>query len=131
GTFTKSNLTAGVHTITASATDSANLTGTATVTITVETDVAPVITINAPTNNQKIRPGQSIGFSGTALDSFDGDRTTSMTWTSDKDGQIGTGGSFTRNDLSVNHHVITVRATDVGGLIATKTVAIDVVNDAA
>src|SRR5581483_6477515 len=128
GSFTKSNLSAGTHTITASATDSHKLTGTATVQLVVENDAPPVITINSPTTGQKFRPGQTITFSGTAIDSIDGDRTSTMTWTSDRDGALGTGGSFTRSNLTIGRHTITVQATDLGGLTRTATLVIDVAN---
>jgi hypothetical protein len=127
GTITRSNLTPGVHTVTASATDTSHLTGTASVSVTVENDAPPVITLTSPTNGQRFRPGQAISFAGTAIDSLDGDRTLTMTWTSDRDGQIGTGGVFTRSDLSVGRHTITIRATDTASLVRTVTLIVDVV----
>src|SRR5439155_18070877 len=95
-TLSTSSLSAGVHTITASATDSAKLTGSAQITLTVEADAPPVVTITSPNRGDKFRPGQPATFTGTAIDSIDGDRTANMIWTSNLDGQIGTGGSFSR-----------------------------------
>ncbi|MFO0981465.1 MAG: hypothetical protein U1E76_06875 [Planctomycetota bacterium] len=45
--------------------------------------------------------------------------TASLAWTSNLQGQIGTGGTFTRSDLVVGTHTITATVTDSGGLWAT------------
>src|SRR5205085_11974797 len=87
-------------------------------TVAVEQDVAPEVTITAPTQTQKLRSDQPVSFSGTALDSFDGDRSSVMTWSSNRDGNLGTGGSFSKT-LSLGSHTITARATDTGGLAGT------------
>jgi len=47
-------------------------------------------------------------------------------WTSSLDGQIGTGTSFTRGDLSVGDHNIVLTATDSDGAIGTDAVAITI-----
>src|SRR5207247_2790942 len=126
--LTTSSLSAGVHIITASATDSAKLTGSSQPTLTVEADAPPVVTITSPARGNKFRPGQPITFAGTAIDSIDGDRTSAMVWTSDRDGQIGTGGTFSRSNLSLGHHTITARAADTGSLTGSAAITIDVAN---
>src|SRR5206468_12816522 len=88
----------------------------------------PVVTITSPARGNKFRPGQPITFAGTAIDSIDGDRTSAMVWTSDRDGQIGTGGTFSRSNLSLGHHTITARAADTGSLTGSAAITIDVAN---
>jgi hypothetical protein len=75
---------------------------------------APVVTITSPTDGSTFDSGATITFEGTASDTEDGDLTASLVWTSDKDGQIGTGGSFS-NKLSDGKHTITASVTDSGG----------------
>src|SRR5205823_549067 len=104
------------------------LTGSTQLTLTVEADAPPVVTVTSPATGQKFRPGQPITFAGTAIDSIDGDRTGAMVWTSDRDGQIGTGGTFSRSNLSLGHHTITARAADAGSLTGSAQVTIDVAN---
>jgi hypothetical protein len=50
----------------------------------------------------------------------------SVTWTSSRDGAIGTGRLLARRNLSVGTHIITVRGTDSGGLWAERSVTITV-----
>ena len=75
---------------------------------------APVITLVSPGDNGVFISGTDIIFSGTAIDNEDGELT-DLKWASDKDGQIGSGKSFTVKNLSVNTHVITVSAVDKNG----------------
>lgn len=128
--FPKSNLSAGGHTITLTATDSKGAQGTATITITVKAVVnntAPTASISAPTAGKVLNQGTSITFTGSGSDAEDGSLSgNSLVWTSDRDGQIGTGTTFSRSDLSVNSHTITLTATDSKGSAATASVAITV-----
>jgi len=80
------------HIITATATDSGGLTGTAQITLTV--NGAPTATISAPASGATFNEGEAISFSGSGSDLEDGDVTASLAWVSDLDGVIGTGGSF-------------------------------------
>jgi hypothetical protein len=119
GSFSRSDLSVGVHTITATATDSGGLTGSDQINITINPiNMAPTVTINAPTDGATFTTGETIDFSGTASDVEDGDVTASLSWVSGIDGTIGSGGSFSRSDLSVGVHTITATATDSGGLTA-------------
>src|SRR5207249_1132421 len=128
--LTTSSLSAGVHTITASATDSVKLTGSSQLTLTIEADAPPVVTITSPARGNKFRPGQPITFAGTAIDSIDGDRPSAIVWTSDRDGAIGTGGSFNRATLSRGTHTLTASITDTAGLSASATTHVTVLDDA-
>lgn len=51
-------------------------------------------------------------FTGSAADAESGDLTASITWTSDQDGLLGTGGSVATTLTAVGAHVITVSVTD-------------------
>jgi parallel beta-helix repeat protein len=86
---------------------------------------APIAAISSPANNSTFTQGQAITFQGSANDVEDGSLTgASLVWTSSIDGQIGTGESFTRNDLSIGTHTITLVATDSQGAQGTDSVTI-------
>ena len=69
------------------------------------------VTILAPGSDSAFNTGTSITFSGSVADA---DGITALIWTSDRDGGIGTGSTFTRSDLSVGTHTITLTATGRG-----------------
>ena len=72
----------------------------------------PVI-ISSPNNGTHFEVGEEITFTGSAKDFQDGELTGgSLVWTSDQDGQIGEGNTFTRDDLSEGKHKITLTATN-------------------
>jgi hypothetical protein len=74
GSFSTQSLSAGAHVITASVTDARGVTRSASIALAVETNVAPVVTIQSPQNNKKFLSGATVTFNATALDSLDGDR---------------------------------------------------------
>ena len=78
-------------------------------------NTAPTVTISSPANGASFGTGTSIAFSGTAPDAEDGDLASNLAWTSNVDGLIGTGGSFSAV-LSDGTHLITASVTDSGGL---------------
>jgi VCBS repeat-containing protein len=86
----------------------------------------PGVTINTPATGSTFNDGNSIPFGGTASDFEDGDLTASLAWESNLDGPIGTGGSFSRSDLSVGVHTITATVTDSGGLTGFDTATVTV-----
>lgn len=72
--------------------------------------------------------GESVTFSGSATDAEDGSLTgSSLVWTSDKDGPIGTGQSYSTSSLSVNTHVITLTATDSDGETDTASLTVGII----
>src|SRR4029453_4633244 len=121
GSFSTSSLSPGLHTITASVTDARGVKRSASIQLTVEANVAPVVTITSPQNNQKFLAGATITFTGSALDSIHGGRTSSLVGAPSIPGQIGTGGTFPRNNLPNGTHVVTARATDTSNLQGTAT----------
>jgi hypothetical protein len=133
--FSTSTLSAGVHTITASVTDSGGLPGSASISITVvdTTNTAPTVAITAPSNGSSFNEGASINFTGTATDTQDGDISGSLSWSSSINGAIGSGASFSTSTLSAGVHTITASVTDSGGLpgSASITVTVKVVTNTA
>lgn len=103
-------LSPGTHTITATAVDSDGAVGSDTITIRVRNSW-PTVEITAPTDDARFYENQTISFSGWADDLEDGILTGAIQWTSDLDGLIGSGGSFSRA-LSLGTHVITASVTD-------------------
>ena len=95
---------------------------------------APTATITAPADGATVDEFQSVSFQGSASDPEDGSLTGSaLVWSSSLDGSIGTGTSFTRNDLSPGDHVITLTATDTEGASGSATANLtitDVPNEA-
>ena len=129
GSFTTSTLSVGVHTITATVTDGGGLATAAQVTVTVNAaNTAPGVTITAPASDPNATAGDPITFTGAATDAEDDDTalTAAIAWTSDPDGSIGIGGSFTTSTLSVGVHTITATVTDGGGLAASAQVTVTV-----
>ena len=125
--FSTSLLSTGVHTITASVTDSAGHTGEAQITVTVAANTAPNVTISAPADGISVDPGVSVSFTGTASDTHDGDLTASLAWTSSIGGSIGAGGSFSTATLANGTHTITASVTDSGGLTGQAQITVHVV----
>ena len=77
------------------------------------TNEKPIAIIENPKNDSIYNYGESIQFTGSASDNEDGPLSgSSLVWTSDNDGQIGTGTSFSKDDLSINNHKIILTATD-------------------
>jgi hypothetical protein len=126
GSFSTSSLTQGTHTITTSVTDSGGSTSTDTISVTINpivTNDAPVVTITTPVA-MTFTEGDNITFTGTANDTEDGTLTNGLQWTSDQDGAIGSGGSFSTNSLTQGTHTITASVTDSGGSMSTDAITV-------
>src|SRR6185369_6073769 len=89
-------------------------------------NTAPVVTISTPTSGSSFNSGSSISFTGSATDTQDGIRTASLVWTSSIDGQIGTGGSFSKSSLSAGTHTIIATATDTAGATGQASISLTV-----
>ncbi len=123
--FTK-QLTAGTHTITATAADKNGLSGVAAATVTVTAPNArPVVTIQAPANGTSVAQGTTLTFRGTANDAEDGNIAAKLVWRSSRDGQIGIGASFTKQ-LTAGTHTITATAADKNGLSGVAAITVTV-----
>ena len=99
-------------------------------TASVSTNTAPVVSISSPVSNTSVPAATALSFVGSASDSQDGNLTSRLVWRSSVDGQIGTGGAFTRI-LSPGTHTIEARVTDGGGLTATRRISVTVTTAAA
>ena len=86
-------------------------------------DNPPVVSISSPADGTSFTSGELISFAGSASDTEDGDLTSSLTWTSNLDGQIGNGGSFSVA-LSDGTHTITAEVTDSGGNTSSDSVTL-------
>ena len=118
-------LSVGTHTVTASVNDSGGLPGSASITVTVQGNAPPTVTITSPANGSTFVQGTSIAFSGTAIDIESGTLTAGLSWTSSLDAAIGTGGSFSAV-LSVGTHTVTASVNDGGGLPGAASISVTV-----
>ena len=111
-----SDLSVGIHQITASISDSDGQSDSQSIAIEV-TDFpdAPQVSMLLPSANAVFNVGDSITFFASAVDDEDGDVSTSLTWTSNIDGALGTGNNFQLNTLSIGQHSITASVIDSNG----------------
>ena len=87
----------------------------------------PTANITSPSNSNTYISGDSITFNGSGSDNEDGALSgSSLVWTSSRDGQIGSGTSFTSSGLSVGTHTITLAVTDSQGATGSDSVSITV-----
>jgi PKD repeat protein len=129
GASLQKTLTQGVHTLTLTATDSLQAVTSASVTVSVNApnNQPPTIMITAPATNTTVFAGASVTFTGTGSDAEDGTLTgTALTWSSSRDGALGSGTSLTTTTLTVGAHFVTLVGTDSGGNTGTATVALHV-----
>jgi hypothetical protein len=70
--------------------------------------------------------GTSVTFTGASSDAQDGDLSAGLVWTSNLQGAIGSGASFSRSDLVVGTHTVTASSTDSGSLTGSASVQITV-----
>ena len=123
------SLTINTHNIVLSATDNEGLKGFDSVTILIEQNFAPIVSITYPADSTYFSVADTVFFACEVTDPEDGDITgSSIVWTSDKDGQLGTGNALSVSGLSVNRHIISVTATDSYGNSTTACVTISVSN---
>lgn len=129
-TVSTSSLSTGTHVITLTATDSNSEEGTDSIVVTIN-NLAPTATIYSPANNSSFNQGDSITLVGAGTDTEDGTLTgASLVWSSNLDGQIGTGTSVTWSDPTAGSHIITLTATDSEGDTGTATVTVNAGNSA-
>lgn len=111
-------------------TSDASFTGTNTVTLTGTGGAgggAASVSLSSPSDGGVFNQGDSISFTGSAYDTEDGNLSgASLVWTSSVNGQIGTGSSFTKSNLSAGTHTIILTATDSSGTVATKSISITI-----
>ncbi|XVJ59247.1 MAG: S8 family serine peptidase [Tepidisphaera sp.] len=81
----------------------------------------PTINLTAPATNLTVNAGTVISYAATANDLQDGNISANIRWTSNLQGQIGTGSSFSHSTLMVGTHTITASISDSIGSTATAT----------
>ncbi len=88
---------------------------------------SPAANITSSVNNSSYIEGDTISLAGTGTDMEDGTLSeSSLVWTSDLDGQIGTGTSVSFTNLSVGTHTIALTATDNDGASDSDTIQVNV-----
>ena len=120
---------AGNYTVILTVTDADDLADadTTTATITVTGNTAPTAEITSPEDGATFEEGETITFSGNAMDPEDGELVgDALVWTINGLGQIGTGESFTLDDLPAGIHTVLLTATDSEGASATAEVTISI-----
>ncbi|OFV95622.1 MAG: hypothetical protein A3H94_00815, partial [Acidobacteria bacterium RIFCSPLOWO2_02_FULL_60_20] len=89
-------------------------------------NLPPSVTISSPADGSTFSSATLIAFAGVATDPEQGAISGSLIWTSDRQGQIGAGASFSRA-LNAGTHTITATVTDSGGNVVRPWVTITVV----
>jgi myo-inositol-hexaphosphate 3-phosphohydrolase len=120
-------LPSGTHTITATVADSGGDSARARVTVVV--NAAPSITISTPEDGAVLESGAPVTLVGVATDREDDALDAVITWTSDRNGLLGTGTPLVTGTLVPGPHAITASVSDGSGRSASATIRV-VVNTA-
>jgi hypothetical protein len=124
GSFSRTDLSPGSHTITASVTDSGGRNGSDSISITIDAVGTPTVSISAPANGSSINLGDSVTLTGTASDPEQGNLSGGIIWSSSIDAGLGTGASILASGLSAGAHAITASVTDNDGNTASDTITL-------
>ncbi len=92
---------------------------------------APVVTITSPAAGATVSFGNSVQFTATASDYEDGNLGSALSWSSSRDGDLGTGTSVATSSLSIGTHVVTASVTDSASNTSTDTVTLTVIDGTA
>ncbi len=90
-------------------------------------DLPPTVSITSPTDEATFTSGATISFAGTADDNEDGDLTASLSWNSNTDGVVGTGGGSVSTVLNDGAHNITATVLDSSGSTGSDSVGVTVI----
>jgi hypothetical protein len=123
GSISVTTLTSGTHVVTAAIVDNGGARKTAQVSVVV--NAAPTIAITAPTT-LLFGHGEAITFTANAQDLEDGNRSSTVTWSSSVDGPLPSGASITVSSLSSGLHTITAHVSDTQGKTADATLGLEV-----
>ncbi|MDJ0906252.1 MAG: FG-GAP-like repeat-containing protein [Woeseiaceae bacterium] len=133
GSLPINTLSIGVHTITASVTDSNSGSDSDTITVTIANN-PPTVTILAPGNGSSFDFGELINFAASATDVEDDNTalTNQITWLSNIDGALpaGANGATSTDTLSIGTHTITASVTDSDGGPGSDSITITIANNA-
>jgi hypothetical protein len=89
-------------------------------------NTAPTLVINTPTSGQLIDEGAGPSFTASVTDAEEPALGNTVVWSSDVDGQFGTGAVVSSTALTPGPHIITAYVVDSGGLEAVASVPITV-----
>ncbi|MFA6008715.1 MAG: hypothetical protein WC799_01940 [Desulfobacteraceae bacterium] len=90
-----------------------------------DSNSAPSVRIDAPADSAVFQLDNEVTFTGTATDAEESSlKGSALSWSSSVDGHIGSGASFTTNNLSQGTHLITLTATDDQGLADSASISI-------
>ncbi len=115
----------GSYTLQLTATDG-ELSTSDTVQVDAYINPPPVVTITAPASGSAYNLGQPVTLEGSAVDTPDGNLTASLSWTSNRSGFIGTGGTVSTSTLAAGVHTITASATDKGGETGSQAITVTI-----
>jgi hypothetical protein len=86
---------------------------------------APLVIVLGPVANAVLEPGQAVVLSGLATDVEDGPLSSAgLSWSSDRDGALGSGADVAATNLSVGWHTITLSARDSAGAVGQASVRV-------
>lgn len=92
------------------------------------TNTPPAVTIISPTDDTSVEVDTELTFTGSALDTEDGNISAAITWTSNQDEYLGSGASVTAT-LSEGTHTISASATDSGSLLGSDEITVFVTDE--
>ncbi len=130
GASVVSILSVGNHVITATVTDSDDVTTMETINYRIRSINAPTLSITSPLNGGSQTDLELTTFTAAAADIVDGDLSADITWSSDIDGNLGTGAEITFQ-LSIGVHVITAQITDSDAMTDSRQISYEVISDIA
>lgn len=78
-------------------------------------DKAPTVAILSPATNSAFASGAAVTLTGSASDQEDGDLSTVISWSSDRDGNLGTGATLNTALLTAGSHTISATVLDSAG----------------
>jgi hypothetical protein len=128
GSFSASISSTGYCAIIASVTNAAGLKAVANAYLQISASTAPyttapVVTITAPTNGVTFAATNLVPFAATAVDAIDGNVASSLSWSSNLGGQLGTGSTF-QGQLPIGTNVVTASVKNGGNLTGTASVTV-------
>jgi PKD repeat protein len=101
-------------------------TATASQTIAANANTPRNLTITAPESGASFPAMTTVTFTGSAMDTEDGNISSSIQWSSSANGALGTGASISVSTLLVGNHTIIASVTDGGGAPAMSSITITV-----
>jgi PKD repeat protein len=89
-------------------------------------NAAPSVMISSPESGASFQALTNVTFTGSAMDAEDGNISQNIAWSSNINGSIGTGSSFSKGNLSPGQHTITASVSDIGGKTASKSITVTI-----